>query len=317
MEGAKPRKTKLFVGLLGPDTTNLSLRSFFEDLVEVQIAKVEISRRSGKRKGFGYVIFERLRLKPLCLPSVVCIDGHKAFMDTYSDSVTAAWHSVRNQALHVTITGIPPKIPEREVIRLLEPFGVVLVSNFAYSEQSETNPTTSVLLVELIRSPACVDKLEKVWGRVPERSINQLWEYRELLSQSQQVCTANLRSPLTISAIGLLFGLWKPLLVEVKPRPNRISVLSKDKHSKYESKPKHTSIDSSPENYRFNIVVPVNLLLTNSFIQKNKRTSEWGSVFFKSEGTLPSHQLSYWDQAYEKRSRDHPRSAEFNIKTDV
>lgn len=48
-------QNKLFVGNLSWDTTDETMRAFFEKLGEVLEAKVIFDRASGRSKGFGFV----------------------------------------------------------------------------------------------------------------------------------------------------------------------------------------------------------------------------------------------------------------------
>jgi RNA recognition motif-containing protein len=47
--------TNLFIGSLSYDTTDDSLKTFFETIGEVKSAKVITDRDSGRSKGFGFV----------------------------------------------------------------------------------------------------------------------------------------------------------------------------------------------------------------------------------------------------------------------
>ena len=50
--------TNLFIGSLSYNTTDDTLKSFFETIGEVKSARVVTDRFSGRSKGFGFVEFE-------------------------------------------------------------------------------------------------------------------------------------------------------------------------------------------------------------------------------------------------------------------
>ncbi|MDR0591287.1 MAG: RNA-binding protein [Candidatus Nomurabacteria bacterium] len=52
------QQQNLFVGSLSYDTTDDSLKAFFESVGEVKSARVITDRESGRSRGFGFVEFE-------------------------------------------------------------------------------------------------------------------------------------------------------------------------------------------------------------------------------------------------------------------
>ena len=296
MEQPKSKKTKLFVGLIGSDTTNKSLRSFFEQFVDIHIAKVEISRRSGKKKGFGYVICNTVPREGLKLPSVLQLDGKKVLVSHYEDALTSAWHDVRSQSIRVTISNIPDYASESEVVQLLERFGIVLLSNFACGDHDYESECSRVLRVELVNTSSCCTYLEMISGRKVDFTINQILEFWDLKQHSSQINSKYDPSQLNLSNLCEIFGLTKPSKPTIDPVMSQIILHKKDKHSKYEFIANTRKISSTNANYRFNIVVPDRLQVELAVIEQQRKTSQWGSVLFKSMRTLPSQYLVYREQ---------------------
>jgi RNA recognition motif-containing protein len=126
--GARHRN-KFFVGRVGPESNNLSLRNYFSSFGEVQIAKVEISKRSGKKKGFGYVVYKSmLSTSELCSKEHF-LDGKCVYVDRYEEKPLAKWHNMRKNSIRLHVTEINSKASELQVVKIAEIFGRVLVSN--------------------------------------------------------------------------------------------------------------------------------------------------------------------------------------------
>lgn len=313
MEQPKSKKTKLFVGLVGPDTTNKSLRNFFEQFMDVHIAKVEISRRSGKKKGFGYVICNNVLQEGLELPSVKLLDGKMVLVAHYEDALTSAWHEVRSQSIRVTIINIPAHASEIEVVGQLERFSIVLLSNFTYWDHDGESRPSRVLQAELARTSTCTSYLESIWGRKCDSSIDQVLNYWDLNQYGSQTNCIGEASQMNLSNLCDLFGLTKPSKPAIDPLFSQISSSpNKDKHSKYEFISNSRKISAKPENYRFNIVVHDSFQLDLVNIEQHRKTSKWGSVLFKSMGTLPSHYLVHQRTTVSDQSRPLPQSADLD-----
>lgn len=290
MEVSKSTKKKLFVGLTGPDTTNHSLRCFFENELTVHIAKVEISRRSGKKKGFAYITYDNLPGADSKFPAVGILDNKKVFIASYDDSLTAAWHRVRQQSIQITITGIPSYMPEIEVVRLLEVFGTVIVSNFTGGCRKGINPNSLVMLVEMVRDIDSLKNLAQVWKQIPGHSISHVWDFKNLLASSNHVLRSGTQKSISLSDLDKVFGLTKTISI---PSIETIPVTQKslqDKHSKYEFCKLDDKLSHRGDNYRFNILTQSCNPSSFGTPQDHKVISTWGSIVLKK--TLTQHYLN-------------------------
>lgn len=284
MERKKPTMNKLFVGLVGPDTTNTSLRAFIQRFVDVHIAKVETSRRSGKKKGFGYVICEHNGRSEMELPSVKVLDGKTVFIAPYVESLTSTWHHIRSQAIKVMVDSIPLLIKEHEVVKMLECFGVVLVSDFNSDKQQNGSSSTKTMQAELVKTSECLTLINRMWGKLSSSSSNLIWDFQELCCKSNRLRSKECQLQITQSYLSSVFGLVEQSRAKSRQSDSTVSILFRDKHSN--SYPPICCC--SEDNYRFNIMVQRSTNYCPSVLQNVKGSSPWGCVMMKKLGSTPS-----------------------------
>ena len=248
-------RTKYFIGRVGPETTNLSLRDHFARYGSVHIAKVEVSRRSLKSKGFAYVIFEHIDDPQSLMIKEHVLDGKSVYVDRYEDRVLTNWHLMRENSLHLQVTEIPREISQIQIIASVEILGKVLVSNRP-RQQDAFNYTCNL---EIQRTEAAINLIKKARIRVCKLKSRERW----FISWSQ---------------LGLLFKMQKmeqnfpginclhtthPSVSkkEIKMKESEQKQLQRasyEKHSKYEfiARGKPHKDNGHLANYRFNIIKP-------------------------------------------------------------
>lgn len=252
------QRLKFFVGRVGPATTNLRLREYFGAYGNVHIAKVETSKRSGKRKGFGYVIFTHIRDAVDMCRAEHRIDGLPVYVDYYTESVLTDWHRKREMSVRLQIAGIPGKVSEYQLQRMLENMATVLVSN----SPRHSKGSTYLCNIEIERTDETMrhltsagfmnndqgfftnfDELKQIHSKLkkmPNQLILSLQKEYPLQIEKEVTFQENLKPSIDFSTSSSKFEL--------------------SKHSKYEFIQNARLINRSKKmatlNYRFNIVKP-------------------------------------------------------------
>ena len=245
---------KLFVGGLSPATTPHSLRSYFESLCPVQVVKVEFSRKSKNKKGFGYVIIDRPQDVDKLLRMSHFIDGKLVDVMPYSVAATTKWYNSKAESIKVKLRNVPHRISEQQVSLFFERYARVLVLNIVQERSTQADEVENVAYVELLNTYKPLRVGKRVFA-----------------------CNPNLIQSVSFFSIeSLIGGLTGPysaplipsLSLECQQLDSRMKIKSlldferatySDKHSKYEFIKTQQSPPEGEENYRFNLRIPPRL----------------------------------------------------------
>lgn len=282
------KKAKYFVGRIGPETTNLTLRNYFGSFGVIHIAKVEISKRSGKKKGFGYIIFEQLNdVSGLCSKEHL-LDGKLVYVGLYEEKILTHWHQMRENSFKLKITEIPPYFSELQVVRQIEKFGLVLISNCP----RQSKKLAYFCNLEICRTDSALYFLKRVELCNKEEGLLPISITLAQLEQS----VINLEKEPSYKSFSA--GENDCFLVSSKPKEaresNRLVTINfgKDsprfapsKHSKYEFF-RHENLAQRKAyfgivNYRFNISKPSSLTVVDLTGNYRRKSTEAGSVLVR------------------------------------
>lgn len=75
LDDQNPNPAKVFVGGLGQQTTDLTLKSYFSQFGTVEDAAVVIDKANGRSRGFGFCTFSTSESATRCLSTRHKIDG--------------------------------------------------------------------------------------------------------------------------------------------------------------------------------------------------------------------------------------------------
>lgn len=244
---------KLFIGRLSPATTPQSLRSYFEELCSVQVVKVEYSRKSKNKKGFGYVIIDKQEDLPRLLSMKHFIDGKEVEVTPYSIEATATWYTNKAQSIKVRIGNVPDGVSEQQVSIYFERFSKVLVVNILQEVNNLTRLIENTAYLELLNTfkPIVIGK--KVFSCDPEltQSVNFFSLERSSSGLSKPYSSPQIQNPELAGEFGSV-KITKSLL-------NFELANHRDQHSKYEFIRAPQSVKEAGSNYRFNLRAPMRI----------------------------------------------------------
>lgn len=277
----KRHRTKYFVGRVGPDTTNLSLRNYFSRYGSVHIAKVEVSKRSCKRKGFAYVIFDNIEDPQSLTNNEHILDGKSVYVDLYEEKVLTRWHLMRENSLHLQVTEIPREISQIQIIASVEILGKVLVSNCPrqqgaskYTCNLEIQRTkTAINLIEKTRISVCEIEGEERWFI----SSSQLgWLFKKLKNKQN---LTGIDSLLTTQR-----SVCKKQIKMEEFEQKQLQRAINEKHSKYEfnARGKPYKDNDHLANYRFNINKPSTADALSTHVVFSRHSAAAGFVMLNS-----------------------------------
>lgn len=243
---------KLFVGRIGPTTTPTSMRRHFECLCAVQVVKIEFSKKSKNRKGFGYVIIENPDDLTRVLEHHHVLDGKPVDVYRYGLEATTKWYNDKEKSIKVKVVNIPADVSEQIFTQFFEDYSKVLVVNILEEQLAYNTLPVRYALVEMLNTGVRL----KV-GKCTIRSKTQEIQYlnyidierivsRNSVSQGQHIYNQKTITPFSSSSI------HKNLFFASKLEFGKYE---DDKHSKYEflAATRHTALKT--ENYRFNISI--------------------------------------------------------------
>lgn len=239
---------KLFVGGLSPATTPHSLRSYFESLCPVQVVKVEFSRKSKNKKGFGYVIIDRPQDVDKLLNMRHFIDGKLVVVMPYSIEATTKWYSSKAQSIKVKLRNVPQRISEQQISLFFERYARVLVVNILQELSTQAEDLENVAYVELLNTYRPLRVGKRVFACDPNfiQSVSFF---------SIESLMGGLTGPYSAPLIPSL-SLESQVDSKMKIKSLLNFERSTDKHSKYEFIKTHQSSPIGEENYRFNLRIP-------------------------------------------------------------
>lgn len=286
---AKQSRLKYFVGRVGPSTTNLSLRTYFSSFGAVHIAKTEISKRSGKKKGFGYVIYEYLKHPDDLCNKEHILDGKLVSVARYEESVLTHWHHLREQCFHLQVVNIPQEVAEIEVVKAIEHFGKVLVSNCPRQLQDlpylcNVEIQKSELLIHCLINTLIGLIITKETQKL-SITFKQLGVTCAALTGRQQLTPTTLSFPKSDRRLHHTADVQYTVPVSSLEMCVNSPETTNLTHSKYEyiSSGANYQATISHLNYRFNIVKPcaVDVALVNATFNKSQTIS--GVVMLKEQ----------------------------------
>lgn len=289
------QRLKFFVGRIGPETTNLSLRTYCGRFGLVHIAKTEISKRSGKKKGFGYVIYEYLMD-----PAELCsrdhlLDGKSVYINFYRENVLSRWHDLRSRCLKIQFTGVPIQVTELELVHMIENYGKVLVSNCPRIQPRAITYTCTVEIENTANTLKALNRAGFEFDYTTDElkccarfgQLHSNYKNQEMFNKDQagrpleiQGCSSiadNMQVKNISESTGLLIRKGKSFTVH------------QDKHSKYSVKQGGILSQSGKSlfNYRFNIAVPQPILSSSTMAAGlTEHTLSGVVVFRRSISTL-------------------------------
>ena len=241
---------KLFVGRLSPSTSPQSLRSHFEAICAVQVVKVEFSRKSKNKKGFGYVIIDRPEDVQLVLSKSHVIDGKLVDVMPYCLEATTKWYKNKAESLKIKLRNLPQETTEESISLFFERFARVLVVNILEEKLIHPQVVEKVAYVELLNSGRTLKIGRHRFSCDPAitQSVNYFSIEKEMNGSRKPYSAPLIESP-KAECITDYYKACKSLLDFQKA--NHIDV-----HSKYEFiRARQNGIDNST-NYRFNIRKP-------------------------------------------------------------
>lgn len=166
---SKSNRVKIFVGKIGPRTTPASLRSHFDRFGSIIVARIEVSKCSGKKKGFGYVIFESLMNPALLLTAQHILDQHQVEVDLFLPEVLSFWHRRRQESIKLEVGDIPASAKDVEVFEALESrLGSVLLFNSNDPRNLEKQRTNRSFSVEIERNEQSLKLFSSLKIYLPE-----------------------------------------------------------------------------------------------------------------------------------------------------
>ena len=240
---------KLFVGCLSPTTTHQTLREYFEALCPIQVVKVEFSRKSKNKKGFGYIILDRQEDVNMILQMEHVIDHKRVLVVPYDLNATTNWYNHKAKSIKVLLRNVPDHVSELEISLMFEPYLRVLVVNLLKENSPYgcienvahlelLNPFTPVFIGDAVLS--CDSSLTQTLDFPNSQCFNR--SPRDTFSSSQLSRGSEKISPLQKVARSLL---------------DFDGACQEDKHCKYEFIRTQGSLLESPAmNYRFNLKIP-------------------------------------------------------------
>lgn len=254
MESVQQVKTKygpkLFIGGLNPVTTPQSLRNYFEKICAVQIVKVEYSRKSKKRKGFGYLIIHNPEDIPLLLNQSHYIDNKLVDVMEYGIEATTKWYTNKSNSIKIKLRNVRSDVTEENLTMFFERFLRVLTLNIFQETSRYSNRIENTAYVELLNAnkpfkigskniscdPLLIQSIKFSSIERLIRSLAKLYSASYIEQQTTQCLTD------TTKKLESLLNF---------ERANQL-----DKHSKYEFIKTQVQKDINIENYRFNIRTP-------------------------------------------------------------
>lgn len=241
---------KLFVGCLSPATTPQSLRAHFEALCPVQVVKVEFSRKSKNKKGFGYVIIDRPEDVDRLLSMTHVIDSKLVDVKPYSLQATSAWYSNKAASVKLRIRNVPAEISEQQIALFFERFARVLVVNILQEESREAGCLENVAYLELLNAGTPLTVGKRVFSCDPHltQSVNFFSIDKQLGGLRGPYSAPLTQSPSADSQADSRKRIRS--LLDFEDR------LSCAVHSKYEFIRTQQVPKDDQSNYRFNIRVP-------------------------------------------------------------
>lgn len=242
---------KLFVGGLSPATTPHSLRTYFERICPVQVVKVEFSRKSKNKKGFGYVIIDRQEDVEMLLRMNHMIDNKFVQVMPYSLEATTKWYKDKAQSIKIKLRNVPNGVSDYQISLFFERFARVLVVNVLQELSNEYEDVENVAYVELhnIYKPLLIGKkiltfnpnvtqvlnffsIEKCIGGLSGSYSAPLIQSYSFESDNQTYSKKNIKSLLNFNEAN-----------------------QNDMHSKYEFIRARNLENNETSNYRFNLRV--------------------------------------------------------------
>lgn len=247
---------KLFVGRIGPKTTPASMRQYFEQICSVQVVKIEFSRKSKNRKGFGYIIVESEKDVTKVLETNHVLDGKAVYVQRYGIEATSTWYGNKENSIKIRVSNVPKGITEDIISRLFEGYGIVMVANILEPKPVFNNQSSRYALIEMLntgesftvgnRSIRCrPHEIQCIEYVDISMYVKRLIALASISSESND--TENHQENFDKHKERVL----KPIL--------EFGVSRQDKHSKYEYLRKTELQVQDKNNYRFNIMRKNNL----------------------------------------------------------
>lgn len=167
----KSDRVKVFVGKIGPNTTPSSLRGYFDQFGTIIVARLEVSKCSGKRKGFGYIIYESLRNANKICWADHTLDGHSVEVDLFLPEVLTFWHKRRQESIKVKICGVPISIKEAFIFdQLNSVYGPVLLLNTFETNEAELNKSECSYIAEIERNERSLRSFASARIKLPAKA---------------------------------------------------------------------------------------------------------------------------------------------------
>lgn len=149
----KADRVKVFVGKIGPNTTPSSFRGYFDQFGTIIVARLEVSKCSGKRKGFGYIIYESLRNANKICSADHILDDHSVEVDLFLPEVLTLWHKRRQESIKVEISGVPISTKEAFIFdQLNSVYGPVLLLNTGETNKPDQKKSECSYIAEIERN---------------------------------------------------------------------------------------------------------------------------------------------------------------------
>lgn len=167
----KSDRVKVFVGKIGLNTTPSSLRAYFDQFGTIIVARLEVSKCSGKRKGFGYIIYESLRNANKICSAVHTLDGHSVEVDLFLPEVLTFWHTRRQESIKVEISGVPISTKEAFIFNQLNSaYGPIMLLNMCETNESEFNKSECSYIAEIERNDRSLRSFSSARIKLPANS---------------------------------------------------------------------------------------------------------------------------------------------------